>query len=71
VVNFLNWLGNLKEIMLMISSAVVFAVLLVVYKYDGHVDSRADSGARRHAGSGFPVTAGIGDAGRRGSNDLF
>jgi putative ABC transport system permease protein len=30
VVNFLSWLGNLKEIMLMISAAVVFAVLLVV-----------------------------------------
>ena len=30
VVNFLSWLGNLKEIMLMISGAVVFAVLLVV-----------------------------------------
>lgn len=30
VVNFLGWLGNLKEIMLMISAAVVFAVLLVV-----------------------------------------
>jgi putative ABC transport system permease protein len=30
VVNFLSWLGNLKEIMLMVSAAVVFAVLLVV-----------------------------------------
>ena len=30
VVNFLSWLGNLKEIMLIISGAVVFAVLLVV-----------------------------------------
>jgi putative ABC transport system permease protein len=30
VVNFLSWLGNLQEIMLMISAAVVFAVLLVV-----------------------------------------
>jgi len=30
VVNFLGWLGNLKEIMLMVSGAVVFAVLLVV-----------------------------------------
>jgi putative ABC transport system permease protein len=30
VVNFLGWLGNLKDIMLMISTAVVFAVLLVV-----------------------------------------
>ncbi len=30
VVNFLGWLGNVKDIMLIISAAVVFAVLLVV-----------------------------------------